>query len=108
MPCAPPCHKFAQKGISYGFGGIAALGKGMLPAEHIIREHYRLGSTCAILSRSFCDVSKVEQIEEIRAIFDNGIKEIREFEHQCETEEQDYEENLRVIAEKVQVICSNK
>lgn len=45
------CTKFREKGIPYGFGGIASLGKGMIPAEMIIREHYRLGSTCAILSR---------------------------------------------------------
>ena len=48
------CKKFEEKGIPYGFGGIAALGKGILPAEKVIAEHYRLGSTCAILSRSFC------------------------------------------------------
>ena len=30
------CYKFKKKGIPYGFGGIAALGKGMLPAEKII------------------------------------------------------------------------
>ena len=52
------CLKFRLKGIPFGFGGIASLGKGMLPAEKIIAEHYRLGSTCTILSRSFCDTSK--------------------------------------------------
>ncbi|WP_407721429.1 aldolase/citrate lyase family protein [Ruminococcus sp. JE7B6] len=50
------CLKCKLKGIPYGFGGVASLGKGMLPSEYIIREHYRLGSTCAILSRSFCNV----------------------------------------------------
>ena len=47
------CYKFKKKGIPYGFGGIASLGQGMLPAEYIITEHYRLGSTCAILSEKF-------------------------------------------------------
>ena len=45
-----------KKGIKVamlGFGGIARLGFGMLPAEHVIAEHYRLGSTAVILSRSF-------------------------------------------------------
>ena len=42
------CRKFQAKDIPYGFGGIAALSKGMLPAEKVIIEHYRLGSTCAI------------------------------------------------------------
>ena len=29
------CTKFREKGIPYGFGGIASLGKGMIPAEMI-------------------------------------------------------------------------
>ena len=54
------CRKFREKEIDYGFGGIAALGKGMLPSEYIIKEHYRLGSTCAILSRSFCSPKETD------------------------------------------------
>lgn len=77
------CLKFKQKGYPYGFGGIASLGKGMLPSEYIIREHYKLGSTCAILSRSFCNVNKVDSIGEINSIFVNGINEIRQFEDEC-------------------------
>ena len=50
--------KFEDKGIPYGFGGIAQLGQGTLPAENIIAEHYRLGSSMAILSRSFCNTKK--------------------------------------------------
>ena len=49
------CEKIKLAGIPYGFGGIAKIGEGMLPAEKIIMEHYRLGSTRAILSRSFCN-----------------------------------------------------
>lgn len=40
-------------GIPYGFGGLARIGEGQLPAEMIIGEHIRLGSTAAILSRTF-------------------------------------------------------
>ena len=78
------CAKFCKKNIPYGFGGIASLGKGLVPAEMIIKEHYRRGSTCAILSRSFCDVDKINDIGEISSIFVNGIREIREFESECE------------------------
>lgn len=74
------CYKFKKKGIPYGFGGIASFGKGMLPAEKIITEHYRLGSTCAILSRSFCNVNKIEHMGVISSTFVNGIREIREYE----------------------------
>jgi hypothetical protein len=78
------CLKFRLKGVPYGFGGIASLGKGLLPSEYVIREHYRLGSTCAILSRSFCNANVIENIDTVREIFTNGIKEIRNFEKQCE------------------------
>ncbi len=45
--------KINAKGIPWGFGGIAKIGEGLLPAEKIIAEHYRLGSTSVILSRTF-------------------------------------------------------
>ena len=78
------CIKFREKNIPYGFGGIASLGKGAVPAEMIIKEHYRLGSTCAILSRSFCNVDKISHMGIISSTFVNGIREIREFETECE------------------------
>ena len=78
------CTKIREKNIPYGFGGIASLGKGIVPAELNIKEHYRLGSTCAILSRSFCNCNKIDDIGIIRSIFSNGIRDIREFENECE------------------------
>lgn len=77
------CLKFRKKGIPYGFGGIAALGKGMLPAERVIREHYRLGSTRVILSRSFCNTSLVTDHDAIAEIFRTGMAEIRALEAEC-------------------------
>lgn len=72
--------KIAAKGIPYGFGGIAQLGGGDLPAEKIINEHYRLGSTRAILSRSFCNTDIVKEISEIDKIFSLNMKSLREYE----------------------------
>lgn len=40
-------------GIPFGIGGVARAGEGLLPAEIILAEHARLGSTAAILSRTF-------------------------------------------------------
>lgn len=74
------CNKIKAKGIPYGFGGIAALGAGTLPADYIIKEHYRLGSGCAILSRSFCNCDNYENIEDIEKIFKEGVSAIREYE----------------------------
>lgn len=47
------CNKFKAKGIPYGFGGVAKIGEGLLKSDYVIAEHKRLGSTCAILSRTF-------------------------------------------------------
>ncbi len=74
------CKKFKSAGIPYGFGGIARLGDGLLPAEKIIMEHYRLGSTRAILSRTFCDSNKIESIEEIDSVFRENMESLREYE----------------------------
>lgn len=74
------CDKLRRKGIPYGFGGIARLGEGLLPAERIIMEHYRLGSTRAILSRSFCNTSVVSAIEDVENIFRDNMQMLREFE----------------------------
>lgn len=68
-------------GIPYGFGGFGRLGEGDLPADLIVAEHYRLGSSMAILSRSFCDLSKYgHDKKKIREIFENGISELRNYE----------------------------
>ena len=74
------CEKFKEKGLPYGFGGIAKIGEGLIPAEKIILEHYRLGSTRAILSRSFCDYTKMD-IESVRREFECNMVALREFEN---------------------------
>ena len=74
------CNKFKAKRIPYGFGGIAKIGDGLLPAEKIILEHYRLGSTRAILSRTFCDTALIQDIEEIKSVFESNMRKLREFE----------------------------
>lgn len=77
------CNAFRDKGIPYGFGGIAALGKGLLPAEYVIAEHYRLGSTCAILSRSFCDLRTISSVGELEELFSREMIRVREHEAFC-------------------------
>ncbi len=52
-------------GIPFGIGGLARIGEGLLPAEMLLSEHARLGSTCAILSRTFH--RQAESVEEIKA-----------------------------------------
>lgn len=45
--------RIKEKGIRFGFGGIARVGQGHIPAEDVLVEHVRLGSEIVILSRSF-------------------------------------------------------
>ena len=69
-----------DSGIPYGFGGIARIGYGVLPAERIIAEHYRLGSQMAILSRSFCNVENMTDLIGIKKLFNEEILKIRKAE----------------------------
>lgn len=39
--------------LPFGIGGVARVGEGLLPAEVVMAEHARLGSTGVILSRTF-------------------------------------------------------
>ena len=100
------CRKFRQRGLPYGFGGIAAIGKGAVPSEYIIKEHYRLGSTCAILSRSFCNTQNIIDIEKIKSIFINGVSQIRDLEAECILKDKIYfDNNKRELDERIKVIC---
>ncbi len=99
------CKKFKAKGIPYGFGGLAKIGEGQLKSEYVIGEHKRLGSTCAILSRTFRhEVSGSRPVE-------NMTREIsalrrRESETSTWTAEQ-FEENRKTVIECVSQIVSN-
>ncbi len=87
------CNRLKSSSIPYGFGGIASLGKGMLPAEYVIMEHYRLGSTMAILSRSFCNVEQITDIEDVKLIFSKGVEKIRAYEDYCAAHPEKWDEN---------------
>ena len=96
------CKKIAAKGVPYGFGGIAQIGAGAVPAEKIILEHYRLGSTRTILSRSFCNCDKIKDIGEIERVFADNMKKLREFEkYAAHAPIQDVEKNRQELAEAV-------
>ena len=79
------CNKIKARGIPYGFGGVARIGEGTLPAEKIILEHYRLGSKRVILSRSFCNTDEITSIDEIKKVFETNISSLRNFEKYAES-----------------------
>ena len=91
--------------VKFGFGGIARVGYGMLPAEKIITEHYRLGSQMAILSRAFCNANSVDNPELVRDDFILGVANIRkkELEVSNYTNEQFIEDltNTKNIVESI-------
>lgn len=99
------CSKFKEKSILYGFGGIAKLGAGLLPSEDVIMEHYRIRSTRAILSRSFCNANSIGDINEIDRLFSKNMKVIKEYEEQLinisDVELEKNRENIKKIVKKI-------
>lgn len=73
-------NKVKHYNIPYGFGGVGRIGDGMLKADNIIMEHYRLGSTRVILSRTFCNTELITNLEDIEKTFKENIGNLREFE----------------------------
>lgn len=96
------CVKMKNAGIKYGFGGVARIGEGMLPAERVIMEHYRLGSTRAILSRSFCNTEEITDISVIEKVFAENVRILREYEKTMPSKNtSEYMDNRSKIVEAV-------
>lgn len=97
-----------EKGIVFGFGGVARIGQGELPAEYIIGEHYRVGSQTVILSRVF----KGTRDSGEKAFFDFDLKEelskIRQREAECAAwGKKDFENNHDHVKKCVKRILNN-
>ncbi len=100
--------KITARGIPFGFGGIARLDEGFLPARFVISEHYRLGSQMAILSRSFYDAWLGQEADEISKVFQYGVQEIREYEERLQNKDAAYfQRNHEKVAELVEQIAAN-
>lgn len=98
-------YKLNSNAIRFGFGGIARIGYGTLPAEYIIAEHYRLNSQSAILSRSFCNANTIDDTQTIRRLFNEGIKNIRDFEKKASAYTSDeYFNNHKTVVSLVEKI----
>ncbi len=98
-------YKLNSHRIRFGFGGIARIGYGTLPAEYIIAEHYRLNSQAAILSRSFCNANTIDDTNAIRRLFNEGIKNIRDFEKKAAAyTSEDYSNNHKTVISLVEKI----
>ena len=97
-------NKIKAKGIPFGFGGIARMNSGMLPGAAVLKEHYRLGSSMVIVSRSFCNTDKVTDLDEIRQIFNEGIGEIRDLEKEAQAAVDYFTSNHKLVEDSVDKI----
>lgn len=99
--------KIKDKGIPFGFGGIATLEGGALPGSMVLKEHIRLGSSMVIVSRSFCNTDVVKDLDEVNSIFHNGIKAIRDLEAELQNKPKEFfEDNHKEVVKTVQKIIS--
>ncbi len=101
------CNIFKYHNIPYGFGGIAAIGQGKIPAEKILKEHYRLGSTCTILSRSFCNSNQYVNLEQLKQYFIKGVDDIRNYENEIIKHLEYFSQNTTQIIQAVNEISKN-
>lgn len=69
--------KLRAASVVFGFGGMARIGQLVPPAERILAEHFRLGSTGVILSRSFCNPSQVTLGASFDKLFASEVAKIR-------------------------------
>ena len=103
------CRRLRKAEVTYGFGGIARLGMGELPAEAIVAEHYRLGSTMAILSRSFCNMNTESDLGRVADLFRLEVAKIRDYEASLEHREASFFENNRLrVVRAVWRICEER
>ena len=73
--------KLRKADIPFGIGGIGQFGLGLSPSpEELIAEHYRLGSTAVILSRTFCNVEALGDIVTIEKTLIENVQILRETE----------------------------
>ena len=100
--------KIKAKGIPFGFGGIATLDGGALPGIKVLKEHYRLGSSMVILSRSFCDTDIINDVAKMKEVFNPGIRSIRDLEKEAEMVAHYFADNRTAVVEDVNNIVANK
>lgn len=100
--------KMKAKGIPFGFGGIATLTGGEMPGTMVLKEHYRLGSSMVIVSRSFCNTDKITDLNEVKDIFNTGIADIRRLENEAAEAASYFTSNRTAVIGSVNDIVAKK
>lgn len=101
--------KLNKSNIRFGIGGVGKVKyDNLLPAENVLSEHYRLGSSMVILARAFCDWTKLN-LDEFEKIMTQGVADNREFENELmQKDEQFFADIHKKTAEIIQQIVSKK
>lgn len=82
--------KLKSANVKFGIGGVGKVNcDNLIPAENILCEHYRLGSSMVILARAFCDWTKCE-LAEFEQIISKGVAENRKYETTLENKTQKF------------------
>lgn len=90
-----------NRGLPFGFGGIARLHEGLLPGRAVLAEHLRLGSGAVILSRTF-------HRDDAGLVFEAEVAALRQAERElaARTPEQ-VQADARRIAMQIQAIAAS-
>ena len=99
-------NKIKAKGIPFGFGGLARLDTGAVPGKYVLKEHYRLGSSMVIVSRSFCNTDQITDLNEVKQIFVTGIANIRKLEAEASAAATYFTDNAAALREAVDKIIT--
>jgi len=92
--------KFKKRNIPFGFGGVAHMKSNLLPlAKDIIAEHYRLGSTGVILSRSFIQYNN-QGLKKFENEFINKVQELRNVEKELQQKDKNFFERNKEIVKR--------
>ena len=59
-----------------------------------------------ILSRSFCNTEKITDLDEIRHVFETGMREIRALEVECEQYAAYFWDNRKEAEAAIRTICA--
>jgi hypothetical protein len=104
---APLAAKIQQKKTPFGFGGVGRMTALKPSGGRLLGEHCRLGSTGVILSRSFINVDAFDTADAFEKSLHEGVKEVREYWRQLETEPVDFfNENQRLCAQEITEVAA--
>lgn len=92
-------------GKKFGFGGIARIGEGTLPARLVLAEHVRLGSSAVILSRAFHQrsqtLAELQSKVELRSEVEKLYRELDSLEKRNQQEIESDRQALVSIVEQI-------